>query len=707
MRVDGGDWVSFAGNVFATEGDTVSLAGTWEKHPKYGRQFKVDHVAIEMPQDAEGLAQYLANHPEIKGIGPAKARMLAERFGGDFDRALEEQPEALAGAVHVSLAAIETVREHWRKTRNVNAALTWLSAYGLTHHQVSTLVEKLGNNVIAVLQSDPYLIIREVRGMGFKKVDQVARKLGTPKEHLPRVRAGVMHCVQEALDQGDCWVEYEDLIDRANTLLIMDCLDSRERIEKELDSLIETGALECVDLGGRFVIALPTIHQMETDLARWFGEAHAVNPSFAHNNDIDDIIVRTGATLNARQRDAVHQSLSARISLISGGAGTGKTYTVSTLTAICDDHDLAVVLAAPTGKAAKRLEEASGRSATTIHRLLGYDGRSFAKGPEDVVDADLLIVDEVSMVDVPLAWHLFRSLDLTRTAVVLVGDHNQLPPVGPGNILRDLIQSHAIPTTILDKCVRQAGVLKENSTAILTGEVRKTSDKHPDGRCDWYLVDQFTDPSGVAKCLRELFENVLEEKLGFDLLQDVQVLTPTHKGPIGTKALNEELQRLVQRKRYGVDVPPHAANRRPPLLVGDKVIQTRNNYEINVMNGTVGIVRDISANGTHLIDFDGQPVEIKRESNNLRDIQLAYALTVHKCQGSEFPCAIVVVHKSHAFMHHRNLFYTGVTRAQRSAIILGDRWGVRNCAGRRQVDERTTFLSHLLTGVERDKADVR
>ena len=306
MRVDGGDWVSFAGNVFATEGDTVSLAGTWEKHPKYGRQFKVDHVAIEMPQDAEGLAQYLANHPEIKGIGPAKARMLAERFGGDFDCALQEQPEALAEAAHVSLATIETLRKHWQKTRNLNAALTWLSAYGLTHHQVSTLVEKLGNNVIALLQSDPYLIIREVRGMGFKKVDQVARKLGTPKEHLPRVRAGVMHCVQEALDQGDCWVEYEDLIDRTNTLLIMDCLDSRERIEKELDSLIDTSALECVDLGGRFVIALPTIHQMETDLARWFGAAHAVNPSFAHNNDIDDIIVRTGATLNARQRDAVH-----------------------------------------------------------------------------------------------------------------------------------------------------------------------------------------------------------------------------------------------------------------------------------------------------------------------------------------------------------------------------------------------------------------
>jgi exodeoxyribonuclease V alpha subunit len=696
LKTDGRDYISFAGNLFATEGDHVSLAGTWEKHPKYGRQFKVDHVAIEMPQDAEGLARYLANHPEIKGIGPAKARAIAERFGGDFDRALEEQPEALAEAAHVPLTTIETLREHWRKTRNVNAALTWLSAYGLTHHQASTLVERLGNNVVAVLQDDPYLIIREIRGMGFKKVDQVARKLGTPKEHLPRVRAGVLHCVQEALDQGDCWVEYEDLIDRANTLLIMDCLDSRERIEKELDGLVDSGKLACNDLGGRFVVSLPNMHQMESDLARWFGGAHESNPAFAHVDDIDGMIARTGASLNARQRDAVHQALSSRISVISGGAGTGKTYTVSTLTAICDDLDLSVELTAPTGKAARRLEESSGRGAMTIHRLLGYDGRTFAKGPDDVVDADLLIVDEVSMVDVPLAWHLFRSLDLVRTAVVLVGDHNQLPPVGPGNILRDLIQSRATPTTILDKCVRQAGVLKENATAILTGEVCKTSEKHADGRCDWYLVDQFTDPSGVAKCLRELFENVLEEKLGFDLLRDVQVLTPTHKGPIGTKALNEELQRLVQRKSYGVEVPPHAANRRTPLLVGDKVIQTRNNYEIDVMNGTVGIVRDISTKGAYTVDFDGQMVEIERGSNNLRDIQLAYALTTHRAQGSEFPCAIVIMHKSTWFMNRREAFYTAVTRAKQCVIIIGDRWGIRTAAAKQSAYQRKTWLSFLL-----------
>jgi exodeoxyribonuclease V alpha subunit len=696
LRGTDGKSHSFAGNLFATEGQHIALAGRWETHPDYGRQFKVEHVEIEMPSGAEGLAQFIANHPEVKGIGPSRAAKIVQACGDDFERVLLESPERIAQAAKVPLPTIQNLRNVWITSRKFNAAMTWLSAFGLTHHQVTTLVEKLGNNALAILRDDPYRLMREIKGLGFKKVDQIARKMGTVKEHLPRVRAGVLHCVQEALDQGDCWVEYEDLIDRANTLLIMDCLDSRERIEKELDVLIDTERLACNDLGGRFVVSLPNMHQMESDLARWFGGAHESNPAFAHVDDIDGMIARTGASLNARQRDAVHQALSSRISVISGGAGTGKTYTVSTLTAICDDLDLSVELTAPTGKAARRLEESSGRGAMTIHRLLGYDGRTFAKGPDDVVDADLLIVDEVSMVDVPLAWHLFRSLDLVRTAVVLVGDHNQLPPVGPGNILRDLIQSRATPTTILDKCVRQAGVLKENATAILTGEVCKTSEKHADGRCDWYLVDQFTDPSGVAKCLRELFENVLEEKLGFDLLRDVQVLTPTHKGPIGTKALNEELQRLVQRKSYGVEVPPHAANRRTPLLVGDKVIQTRNNYEIDVMNGTVGIVRDISTKGAYTVDFDGQMVEIERGSNNLRDIQLAYALTTHRAQGSEFPCAIVIMHKSTWFMNRREAFYTAVTRAKQCVIIIGDRWGIRTAAAKQSAYQRKTWLSFLL-----------
>ncbi len=583
----------------------------------------------------------------------------------------------------------------------MNAALTWLSAYGLTYHQVSTLVEKLGNNVVAILQDDPYLVIREIRGMGFKKVDQVARKLGTPKEHLPRIRAGVLHCVQEALDQGDCWVEYEDLIDRANTLLIMDCLDSRERIEKELDGLIDTERLACIDLGGRFVVGLPWMLEGERFIAERIAKGREPNPH-AGEFDAGEIEASAGG-LSPEQRCAFENAIEHRVSLISGGAGTGKTRTIQSIVSCYEDAGLTVALAAPTGKAAKRIEEVTRRPAHTLHRLLEYDGVNFGRDAANTLDADLIIVDEMSMTDSIL---FARFLDAVgeETALVLVGDHNQLPPVGPGNPLRDLIETRVIPSVVLHKVFRQSGALKENSSAILTGEVRKTSGQSSGGRRDWYLVDQYTDPSGAAKCLRELFENVLEEKLGFDVLRDVQVLTPTHKGPLGTRELNILLQRIVQRKRFGTEAPVVAANRWPRILKGDKVIQMRNDYELGVMNGATGIVEDIQDDGSLAVSFDGRTVLYatgKGQTNNLR---LAYASTVHKAQGSEYPCVVALVHKSHSFMHHRHLLYTAVTRARKTAIILGDQWGVRNCARKVSTHKRATFLSYLLQPAGREAA---
>jgi len=691
-----GDEIQFAGRLFAREHEPVVLTGRWVTHPKYGRQLEVDAMEYDLELDIEGLAHYLANHPDIKGIGPVKAKLIAERFGRDFDRVITEEPETVAQAARLPLEAVHRLRDEWSKTKEINKAITWLAAFGLTHHQVTSLVKKLGNNVLGMLREDPYLIVREVRGFGFKRVDKIARKMGTPKEEPARIRAGILHCMNEALDQGDCWVEYEELVDRANTLLVMDVLDSRERIERALDALIDAEELSCTAHGGRFLVARPDIRRMEEDLAGMLREGGRPNPHFSGKDDPAGLVDRIAPDLNEGQRNAVLAALSHAVTLISGGAGSGKTFTVSAITNIYEEHGLHVILAAPTGKAAKRLEEVVGRPASTIHRLLGFDGKDFARGPEDPIDADVVVVDEVSMVDVPLAWHLFRTIDPARTAVVLVGDHNQLPPVGPGNLLRDLIQTGAAPTVILDKVVRQAGVLKENSTAVLRGEVRKTSEPEASGRRAWYLVDQFTDQWDAQRFLLELFESVLRERLGFDLVSDVQVLTPTHKGPLGTRALNEELQRLIQKKLWGVDAPVPKPGRRPKFLVHDKVIQTRNNYDLGVMNGAMGIVTHVGRDGSLVVEFDGMPVEIEAGSPNLQDLQLAYALTIHKAQGSEFPCAIVVVHKAHAFMHHRNLFYTGVTRAKETAVVIGDRWGITNCARKRHLDERKTFLSLLL-----------
>lgn len=688
----GGASVPFVGNVVPKENEPLVLHGKFVKHPKYGQQFEVASMEFDQRLDASGLANYLANNPDIKGIGPARARAVADEFGHDFDRALIESPEQIAEIARVPLSVIEGLRDRWLETAQTNAAMTALAAYGLTHHQISKLVKKLGNSAVGIIQRDPYVIVGEIDGFGFKRIDKIARQAGISKDDANRIRAGIIFCVDEALDRGDCWVEYEELLTRANTLLVMDCLDSRARIESHLDNLIDQEVLTCYSAECRFLVAKPAIRKMEETLALVFAESKKGNPHALSDANSPN------AKLNVRQTQAVNAATNHSISLICGSAGSGKTFSISAIAEIYEADGLRVVLCAPTGKAAKRIEESTGRPAQTIHRLLGFNGKIYSRDADNPISADVLIVDESSMVDVPLAWRLFQAVDLSRTAVVLVGDHNQLPPVGPGNILRDLIESKVLPTTILDEVVRQAGILKENSIAILRGEVPKTPQKDHADHGAWYVVDQHSNADEVGQFVIDLFKHTLPDKLGFDILRDVQVLTPTHKGPLGTMELNSRLQRLIQNKLWGNDIIPTSAERRPRLYVNDKVIQTRNNYDFGVMNGAMGIVRRAGSDGSLSIEFEDKTVSIEAGSPHRGDIQLAYALTIHKSQGSEFPCSVVIAHKSHSFMHHRNLLYTGVTRASQTAIIVGDHWGIANCAKRVQVDARKTFLSLLLAG---------
>ncbi len=696
LRTPDGATASFAGPVMIREHDPVVLTGAWDSHPKYGRQFKATGLLVDQDLEVDGLANYLANHPDVVGIGPVRARRIADAFGRDFDRVLRDAPERVAAAAGVSMDVVAGLRDVWERSRAVNAAATWLAAFGLTHHQVTTLVEEYGNNVVPILKEDPYLIAGAVRGFGFKRIDVVARKMGTAKDHPSRLRAGVVHCVTERVEDGHCWTDYEELVEHANALLVLDTLDSRARIEAALDELVAGGKLACVSLAGRFLVAQPRLHEMETGLAAWLAGGHAANPHFGDREDLGELVAETAPDLNVGQRAAVVSALRHAQCVISGGAGSGKTYTVAAIARVYEEHGLSVVLAAPTGKAAKRLEQVVGREAVTIHRLLEFDGDTFQRHANDPLSADVVIVDEVSMVDVPLAWHLYDALDVARTAVVLVGDHNQLPPVGPGNLLRDLIDRRPIATVVLDEVVRQAGVLKENSIAVLRGEVRKTAAAGRDGRRPWYVVDQFGDALAAQRFLLDLFEGVLVEKLRFDLLTEVQLLTPQKKGPLGVAALNALLQRLVQRKLFGVDAPQVPEGRKPEFLVHDKVIQTRNNYRLGVMNGAIGFVTEVGRRrGDLIVRFEDGEVEISAESGHAQDLQLAYALTIHKAQGSEFPCVVAVVHKAHSFMHHRNLLYTAVTRAQQVAVVVGDRWGQHHCAEKEQVERRKTFLSVL------------
>ena len=693
LRTAAGSVVKFAGKVFIRENDAVRLEGHWVDHPKYGRQFEAEFMGHDLEMDPDGLANFLANHPDVKGIGPVKARQIADEFGSGFDVAIRTRPEAVAVAAKVPVETALELQRIWIANGDFNTAMAYLSAFGLTHHQVTTLVGKFGSQVVPILESDPYVLMREISGFGFKRVDKIARKMGTPKDLPSRIRAGLHYSVLAALDDGDCWVEFEDLLDRANTLLVMDTLDSREVIEGHLEALIAEGLLVSQPFE-RLVVADPEIHRMETELAEVLKTGGQRSPHAVA--EVDQLLDAEGGELNPEQRGAVRNALNFSISLMTGGAGSGKTYAVSTIASIAERLELKVVLAAPTGKAAKRLEEVVGHEASTIHRLLGFNGHTYSRDALNPIEADILVVDEVSMVDIALAWRLFHAVDRARTAVVLVGDHNQLPPVGPGNLLRDLVRSLAIPTTVLTRIIRQAGALKENSTAILTGDVRPTSDVQIGARRPWYVIDKFVDRDDVRRMLLLLFEEVLRERLGYDLIRDVQVPTPTHKGPLGTVELNIELQHLLQQKLFGVEVSPVEAGHRARPYPGDKVIQMKNDYELGVMNGAMGIVVNAGTDGSLVIEFDGRAVEIEAGSDALGNVQLAYATSIHKVQGSEFPCAVVIAHKSHSFMHHRNLLYTAVTRAKESVVILGDRWGIDNCANKRQVDRRNTFLSFLL-----------
>ncbi len=686
LAVANGGAVRFAGKLYARAGDLLTLHGRWARHPQYGRQFDVASMEYDLPLDIDGLAHYLANHPDVKGIGPAKARVLAERYGHAFDQALEHEPDAMAQAAHVPMKTILALREVWRANALMNRASAWLASFELTHHQVSSLLKRLGNNAVALLKEDPYLLVGEVPGFGFKRVDKVALKMGVTKAHDGRIRAGVLETVREAIDAGHCWVEYQALVEEANALLTMDELDSWQWVADAVDALVREGALAEVHHGGR-LITTPAMLEMERFLAAAFRGASSPNIHFCGEQDINGLVAQHAPTLNAGQHAAAMNALTFMVSLVSGGAGSGKTYTIKAILDLCESMELRVVLAAPTGKAAKRMEQVTGHEAFTIHRLLGYNGRAFRYGPENPLELDVLIVDEMSMVDVPLAWRLFQALQLDRTSVVLVGDHNQLPPVGPGNVLRDLVQRKLVPMTLLEEVVRQAGVLKENSIAILGGSVPKTSPTV------WYVFNDLDVPEHLARFICDMYREVLTQKLAYDLVADVQVLTPTHKGPMGTRALNIILQRLLQKMLHNVDVPTVPEGRRPRPLVHDKVIQTRNNYDLGVMNGATGIVREVTSGGGLVIEFDGEFKEIPARSPWLQDIELAYCLSIHKAQGSEYPCVIAVIHKAHSFQHHRNLFYTAVTRARKTAIVLGDAWGIRECARKRSTALRQTFLS--------------
>ena len=717
--------VSFAGKCFVRIGDLVRLRGTWRNDPKWGRQFQVDSLAFDECLDKDGLAAWLAKHAGIYGVGPVRARRIADAFGADFPRMVREDPEAIAIETGTPIDAVRQLGVSWFKHEEDNKIITKLSSFGLTKNQVDVLVEKFGASIIPLIESNPYMLLNEVDGIGFATVDGIARKTGVSKTAPCRLQAGVSEALRQQLQQGSTCQERDALLGGAEELLTLDDLSATAIIAAELDNLATDGkGLREVadDVERLYALAWPL--RCEELIADSLRVATQPNPHFPDVAAVESLVRRHASALNDEsQAAAVRMALTHRLCVITGAAGCGKSTVVKSIVSAYqerfraaednelesvrdfvtdDDFDLdlgslspmprtgPIALAAPTGKAARRLEQIVGLPASTIHRLLGYHpSLGFRCNDQQPLIADVAIVDEVSMLDSSLAFHLLRAIG-PRTTVVLVGDHHQLPPVGFGSMLRDAIAHKLCPVTVLDKCHRQAGILKENCNAILRGHVERTAPKDLSaGYSPWIVHSGCETEEQVLAAVEKLYCEVLGDRYGFDLLRDVQFMTPKHAGPLGTKAVNVLLQRSHQRS-LGVDVDPTSPDQRPRLYCGDKVIQTRNNYNLNVMNGHQGKVLAVRP---MVVEFDGREVAIPHDCTG--EIELAYCLTPHKCQGSEWPCVVTICHKSHSWMLHRQWFYTAATRAQKSSIIIGDPTGIRRAAERVEVDKRRTLLGVL------------
>ena len=540
---------------------------------------------------------------------------------------------------------------------------------------------------------------------GIERADRAAEALGHELACMNRTKAGILMQLRAIeKDAGHCWENWETVRKDAAAKLSLSSLTSDngdDLLKKAMRELVDRGDCQherLPDLNHGLIvhaIARSELAKMEKSLAKEFKRSHLISSFQRKRGDkklAEQLAIRNG--LNKQQQNAVETALSHRISLISGVAGSGKSYVISVLHELHQRQRRRVILCAPTGKAARRLEELTGTEACTIHRLLGFDGYNYRRNSDDLLETDVVIVDEVSTMDTGLLYHLFEAVNLRQSIVTLVGDHNQLPPVGPGYPLRDLIEDDTVPIAKLPQVIRQAGDLKKNCTEILDGRVAETILDSTDLPI-WKLETGLSDQTSLIDRILEVYSGELES-LGYNIMKDVQLLIPTNKTPSGVKIMNIHLQKLIQAERFHREIDLQDPDS-PQFFDGDKIMQTRNNYNLGqygIMNGTIGRVISVSGNSMN-VAFPDETVSIKKQL--WKDIQLAYALTVHKTQGSEFPCVILVLHPSHnRRMHHRNLFYTGVTRAQKSVFILGTETAIRSCAKTVDTQKRQTLLLYYM-----------
>jgi exodeoxyribonuclease V alpha subunit len=714
-------------------GELLSVEGEWEKDPKYGRQLHVRSFTQRLPASIEGITRYLGSGL-IKGIGPKKAKLIVEHFGEQTLAIIEQQPERLSEVKGVSAKDREQIMRSWAEQSEVKELHLFLQSYDVSVNLATRIYKQYGADSIKVIRENPYKMAQDVYGIGFRTADEIAVKLGLPRDSVPRLATGLRHVLTQAANEdGHCFLPERELLQRASLILQApyEALPAAmEQLRGERDVFIEPPlpvkqlvqpGTQADETNGRFSEVdsePPPVDWSETeepDLRQrvyfgpfWHAEHGSARllrallrvpsmlpPVTQQQWDaiFNHLAQKRNIYLTERQRAAVQMSYKEKVSILTGGPGTGKSTSIRALLMLLRSRKIEVALAAPTGRAAKRLSEATGAQAKTLHRLLEYapHDNTYQRDEANPLPYQFVIVDEVSMIDILLFYHLLKALP-AGAHLLLVGDADQLPPVGPGNVLRDLLRSEALPTVRLTELFRQAKQSKiiVNAHSINAGQVPNLQ---LDRSSDFLFLTE-EDPLRVQHLVLDLVQRRLPARYHLNPMADIQVLSPMYRGPTGVNSLNEELQaRLNPRASMELEWGGRM------LRVGDKVMQVRNNYDKAVFNGDVGWVRSINKDNSSLkVEFleESGPLLVNYEFHELDELVLAYAITVHKSQGSEYPAVVLPLVKQHSMLLQRNLLYTAITRAKRLCVLVGQPYALELAIRNNRVALRNTALAERL-----------
>jgi exodeoxyribonuclease V alpha subunit len=672
-------------------GEFINASGVWFNDRTHGLQFKASFLKVTAPTTLEGIERYLGSGM-IRGIGPVYAKKLVAAFGEAVFDLIEAEPARLREVTGIGPKRAERIVAGWAEQRVIREIMLFLHSNGVGTSRAVRIYRTYGPDAVRVVSENPYRLARDIRGIGFRTADTIAGRLGIERTAMVRVRAGVSFALGQAMEEGHCGLPEGELTPLVGTLLEVE----EDLVRVALAFELEAGDVVADTLGGARCIFLAGLHRAEREIAERLGHLASGAPPWPEidaDKAVPWVEERTGLTLAESQREAVRLAVSSKVLVITGGPGVGKTTLVNSILKIIAAKGAVLSLCAPTGRAAKRLADSTGREASTIHRLLQADPKEggFKRNETHPLECDLLVVDETSMVDVPLMRAVLRALP-EGAALLLVGDVDQLPSVGPGQVLADVILSGALPVVRLTEVFRQAAGSRIITNAHLINQGRMPDIRAGEGETsDFYFVEANDPEEGVAKLLAVVRERI-PRRFGFDPIRDIQVLCPMNRGGLGARSLNIELQRALNPpgetrvERFGWTFCP-----------GDKVMQVVNDHERGVYNGDLGVVRRIDVeDGELVVDYEGR--EVAYGFGELDELVLAYATTVHKSQGSEYPAVVIPITTQHYPMLQRNLVYTAVTRGKRLVVMVGQRRALSIAVRGQQSRRRWSKLREWLAG---------